>query len=70
MKTTSLELSGSCKFECIEFEGGSFPPMVSLDYVEHSTDHYHSDSDTSIDITKEDAEKIIAFLRAAHSIEA
>ena len=64
MKTERLELSPSCRFEVTRYEGINLT-QVCLEYVEHSSDHWHSDSTTSLDLTEDDARKIIAFLTAA-----
>lgn len=61
MNTEILDISGSCKLEATVFD--SFPTMVGLEYTEHSSDHWHSDSQTVIDIDEEAAKKIIAFLQ-------
>lgn len=64
MKVTQVELSPTChltKFiygECVSAD-------ISLDYIEHSSDHYHSDDETSIDIDKEKAVEIVEFLNEA-----
>lgn len=65
MQTKKLELDHRCHFEVTRYEYESIPPDVSLEYVERSSDHWHSDSTTSINLTEEDAGKIIAFLVAA-----
>ena len=66
MKTDKLELGGSCHLEATRWD--SFPTQVSIEYVEHATDHWNSDSTTSVDIDADMARKIIAFLSAAHGI--
>ncbi len=38
-------------------------PDLAIEYVEHSQDHYHSDSETTISINKEKAIEIILFLK-------
>jgi len=55
-----LEISKTCRFELTKYTG--FGSSLTLDYVEHSPAHGYSDSETSIDIDKEKAEEIIAFL--------
>ena len=64
METEKLELSHSCHIEVTRY--GSMEPDVYLEYVEHSSDHWHSDSTTSLKLTEDDARKIIAFLTAAY----
>jgi hypothetical protein len=46
----------------------SFPTTVELEYVEHSPDAWYSDTNTSVDIDRETAERIIAALKAAFDI--
>jgi hypothetical protein len=60
----TLSLSHDCKLTHSVW-GGIPDRSVSLEYVEHSTDHWHSDSETSVDIYENDARQIIAFLQAA-----
>jgi hypothetical protein len=67
MLETILELSGSCVIELTEYDGG-FEPTLTLDYTEHSSDHWHSDNETSIDIDKEMAISIIAILQKAYKL--
>ncbi len=67
MKTEILELSSSCKLEATSYDGGS--TYVSIEYVEHSTDHWHSDSNTSLDVSKEQAIEIIEFLKRNFNLQ-
>jgi hypothetical protein len=62
-ETKTIELSPTCRIVHCTWE--NFPCSVELEYVEHATDHWHHDSDTSVAISEKDAEKIIAFLRNA-----
>ena len=64
---TKVVLSGSCVIELTEYES-VFKPDLTLDYTEHSSDHWHSDSYTSIDIDKEMAISIIAILQKAYKL--
>lgn len=68
MDTKKLELSSSCRFETTTYEGINVTD-VTLEYVEHSTDHWNSDSTTSISIGPDMARKIIEFLREAHGLD-
>jgi len=61
MRETKFELSPTCAFVLYEFE--TFPMNLSLEYTEHSADHWHSDSETSIEITKEQAGQIVLLLQ-------
>lgn len=65
MKETKVELSSSCEFILTEYEE-SDTSHVSLDYQERSPDGYYSDSETSIDISKPEAEMIIELLLKAY----
>lgn len=64
MKTETINLSGSCKFTLTTYENIDHKD-VYLEYTEHSTDHWHSDTETSIDLDAENAKDIIAFLQKA-----
>ena len=64
MKVDTLKLSGSCEFTLTTYEGTEHRDLC-LEYTEHSTDHWHSDSETSIDLDVEKAADIIAFLKKA-----
>lgn len=43
-------------------------PDVSFEYVEHATDYFSGDRETSVDITKEQAEEIIQFLKDVYKL--
>jgi hypothetical protein len=66
---TIVELSGSCRFELTEYEGGDFEPTLTLDYTEHSSDGWYSDNETSIDIDKDTAIAIISVLQKAYKLK-
>jgi hypothetical protein len=55
--TDKLEISPYCWIEDYGFGN------ISLCYIEHATDHWCSNSETGVDLDKEDAEKIIAWLQ-------
>ena len=59
-ETEKLEIFGSCRLESIIYVPGN--TYVSLEYTEHSSDHYHSDSVTEIEIDKDKGAEIVAFL--------
>lgn len=58
-KTEVLELYHSCRLEVTHWNWGT---ECELNYTEHSPDHWYGDSETTIDIDKETASAIIAFL--------
>jgi hypothetical protein len=58
MNDKELKLSNSCKF--IKYEYNNY---IELEYVEYACDPFYSDHETSIIIEKEDAFKIIEFLK-------
>lgn len=62
MTRDRLELTSSCSFQAVSWADGAYPTDVTLEYTEHSSDHYHSDHETSIDLNKEDAIRIVKFL--------
>ena len=68
MKETQVEISGTCHLTKTEY-GENVKPNITLDYIEHSSDHYHSDNETNLDIDKEKAIEIIKFLQEAFTIE-
>ena len=57
MNTEPIEfhLTRTCKFE-ISYGA------LNLEYVEHSTDHFHSDHVTNIEIDEAEARKIIEIM--------
>jgi hypothetical protein len=61
MEVRHCQLSKDCFFEATTYDNG-WPPSLSLEYVEHSSDHWHNNEDTSVDITPEKASELIAFL--------
>lgn len=67
MKETKLEIGGSCHLTRTEY-GENVKPDITLDYVEYSSDHWHKDSETSLDIDKEKAIEIIKFLQDSFTI--
>jgi hypothetical protein len=54
---TTVQLSGSCKIVATEYEHAKIGNMI-----EHSSDHCHSDNETSIDISKESKELAIEMI--------
>ena len=61
MTETKIELSSSCEIVLNTYENGV--TEATLDYVEHSTDHWNSDSNTSIYIDKDKATEIVNALK-------
>jgi len=66
METKQVEIGATCHLTSTVYSGGSMD--VYLDYIEHSADHWHSDTETSLDIDKDKAVEIINFLKDAFSI--
>lgn len=66
MKERKVVIGSSCAF--VETTYGEGIKDVDLQYTEHSTDHWNSDSETCLTITKEKAAEIIEFLRGAFGI--
>lgn len=65
MQTTKLDL-GPITFEhtCfVDDEGNVSWPDTSINWTNHSTDPYHSDSRESLSVDKEQAQAIINFLQ-------
>ena len=67
MTETKVILSKSCELVRTVY-GGDFKDDISLDYVEHSSDPYYSDNETSIDISKEAAIDMIKLLTEAFAL--
>jgi len=67
VKETKLELGSGCNLVITEY-GPDVSPDLTLDYIEYSTDHWHSDSETSIDIGIQKAVDIIEFLKKVYDI--
>ena len=63
-----LPLTSTCKFVSTSWILTGYK-YVSLDYTEHSTDHWHSDHETSIDLSEADARNIICFLQEAFNLK-
>jgi hypothetical protein len=61
VEETKIRLSPSCRVVKTEY-GGSIKPDISIDYIEHSTDPYHSDNETSVFIDRESAIEIVELL--------
>lgn len=60
--TKVIKLSNTCEINLSEYVGIG-KKEVTLDYLERSCDHWHSDTETSVDITKETAMEIITLLQ-------
>ena len=58
-----LEISGDCCLESYDHYG------VVLCYVEHQADSYYSDTETTVDIDKDLAVKIIEWLTEKYQLE-
>lgn len=67
MKETQLEIGSTCHLTKTEYSE-SVGPDITLDYIEHSADHWYQDRETSLDIDKEKAVEIIKFLQDAFAI--
>ena len=67
MKEVTLEIQGNCRMEFITWEGGVFDPSATIEYVEHG-DHWHGDTETSVDIDKKKAIEIIKMLKETFAI--
>lgn len=67
MSEQKLELSPSCSLVMNRYESINVT-QVSLDYTEHSSDHWHSDTETSIELDEAKAREIVAFLTAAFGL--
>ena len=60
MSELKLNITKSMSFVCNKYE--SLPPDVSIDYINFSYTYGQCDEEKSIEITKEKAIEIIAFL--------
>ena len=61
MKREELKLSDGCSL--VKEHYGDFS-YVMIEYIERSTDHYHSDSETQVDIDIDLARKIVKTLES------
>jgi len=61
MTETKITLSSSCEIVLNTYDNNV--TEVTLDYVEHASDHYSSDSNTSICIEKDKAIEIVNALK-------
>jgi hypothetical protein len=67
MKEIKVILSGSCELVRTVYEG-NLEDEVALDYTQHSSDNYYSDTETSIDISKEAAIDMVKLLTEAFAL--
>ena len=67
MKVTQVKLSSTCHLERVVY-GGIFSPEITLEYVEHSSDSYYPNNDTSLVIDNEKAIEIIKFLEESFNL--
>jgi len=69
MATEKVEISPTCHLVCKTYgvRGEGFSSDISLDYIEHSSSCI--DTETSVDIDKEKAAEIIAFLTKCYFSE-
>jgi len=67
--TETLELTSSCGFEAQVYEESGHPTDVWLNYTEHPYVHGYSDEKTSVQLTREDAERIVTFLQQHFKLE-
>ena len=61
MTTTAVKLATSCELILTEYSTGA--KDLALDYTEHATNHWGSDTETSIALDKHKAQEIIALLQ-------
>jgi hypothetical protein len=68
MNEKRVLISNGCCFVQTNYGGAESVKEVDLEYIERSSDHWHSDSETSVSITKEQAQEIIELLRDTFNI--
>jgi len=56
-----VEIGGTLFFEAVVYEHGA--RTACFEFIEHATDYWQSDSETSIDVSRETAEELVAALR-------
>lgn len=61
MEEIKLSISSSFELELITYSG-DWPSLCQFNYTEHATDYWSSDSDISVELTKEKAQDIIDLL--------
>ena len=67
MKTRQFRISPDCYFEVVEYD--NYQNDVTLEYVEHSSDHWYSDNNTSITLHKDTIDNLLDFLSQAFDKE-
>jgi hypothetical protein len=67
MQTTKVEIGGACNL-VLEVYGDGAHQDLCLEYTEHATDHYSSDTETSITIDRAKAIEIITLLTACYGL--
>lgn len=63
-----IKLSATCEINLSEYADGARTKEVTLDYFERSSDHWYSDTETSVNIDKAKAKEIIALLQEFVSV--
>ena len=64
MTNDKLELTSRCWLEDIGWGD------INLCYIERAADHWNSDSETTVDVDRDTAEKIIAWLQSKFNFDA
>jgi uncharacterized protein YuzE len=56
----NVEIFEDCRIEVVKYEAGG--EYITLEYINRATDHWGSDEEISLDISKEKGAEIVAFL--------
>lgn len=61
MTETKLAITPDCRLVMTTYAAGN--RELELEYIEHSSDHWHSDTDILVTISESKALEMIAFLK-------
>lgn len=63
-----IELSSGCTVRFNTWDEGFCPPTVDIEYIERAPHGWYSDTETSVDITKEQAIELVKLLKETFNI--
>ena len=63
-----VKISPHCELVAYIFDSPDMPTSVNLEYPERSSDYWHSDTETSVEISKEQAVEIVRLLKMAFNL--
>lgn len=67
MQKDVLIITDSCSIEYEDMSSEEwdthYAPILTIEYTEHSSDHWHSDSETSVELTVDQAKEMVKMLK-------